>query len=524
MRKCISYVIIFSIIIVTVLTSCGKTMNTASSEESGSLSSADSVSATVTPQPTPLISANCLKIVLPGTAPKNLDKVTEKINEKLSDDKLDISVSLEFYESSIYDDKISLLQSSNVAFDAFYSDHDDYLTFISSGIASDITSTVNNNSGFKSLIPDSVWSCSVYDKKNYGIPVYTYNINHSAYGLLINSSLVNTSGADANSTISNIDDLVSYLNNIQGDSGKLVIPYSSMTSSTESFSALTDMFPFFTSDRLGLLLSDSSGNVTSFLESDQFKKLTDIYDKLHSSALTDDSVVTQDVIDSRLQNGDFLAVYGNISDIFSLKDNKIPMNFVSLISSGDTQGYVGRNTYNYICVPSISKNGKSFISFMNWLYSSQDNYDLFTYGIKDTDYKLDDNGRIEMTGDYSIDQRFTAYLPLMRFDVSTSDSLINALKQNISSEQNVSYSTGFFFSEDKVSEICRRLKNDITTYIDPIRFGTEEYSSKLKDAVDQLKADGLQTYIDEYKSQYNKYLTDNGLISATPEPSSESNG
>lgn len=83
------------------------------------------------------------------------------------------------------------------------------------------------------------------------------------------------------------------------------------------------------------------------------------------------------------------------------------------------------------CVSSTSEDPESGLKFLNWLYASEENHDLFHYGIEGTHYTKTGDHRIEQVkGDdgnplYSMDTWMTGYLPYMAYATDTPDEQVD---------------------------------------------------------------------------------------------------
>ncbi len=54
---------------------------------------------------------------------------------------------------------------------------------------------------------------------------------------------------------------------------------------------------------------------------------------------------------------------------------------------------------NIIGISAKSENAEDVLRFIEWVHASQENYDLFVYGIEGKDYTIE-NGRLKRLGDF----------------------------------------------------------------------------------------------------------------------------
>ena len=99
-------------------------------------------------------------------------------------------------------------------------------------------------------------------------------------------------------------------------------------------------------------------------------------------------------MNNQLNTGDWLVHAGTIGDISSLKANYPDVtvdDFAWVDFDTETPEIRPYGTRNMQAVPASSKNPEASVKFINWLYASQENFDLFIYGEEGTDYnKLSD--------------------------------------------------------------------------------------------------------------------------------------
>lgn len=70
----------------------------------------------------------------------------------------------------------------------------------------------------------------------------------------------------------------------------------------------------------------------------------------------------------------------------------------------------------------------------------------------------------------------------------------------------VTPAAGFVFDATNVQTELTNLEMEIITSIYPIKMGLVPYEENIDDAIARLKAAGLDTYLEEYRSQFAKYL------------------
>jgi putative aldouronate transport system substrate-binding protein len=169
---------------------------------------------------------------------------------------------------------------------------------------------------------------------------------------------------------------------------------------------------------------------------------------------------------------------------------------------------------NMNAVSSTSEDPETAFKFFNWLYASQENFDLFHYGVEGTHYTLDENGRIDQvlnesgTAIYNMETWQTGYVPYIRYTKDTTENYIDYYTYK-SDNYVVSPIAGFIFDASNVQSELTNLQTELIASIYPIKVGMVSYDENIDNAIAKLKAAGLDTYLEEYRKQFAEYLKAN---------------
>ena len=172
-------------------------------------------------------------------------------------------------------------------------------------------------------------------------------------------------------------------------------------------------------------------------------------------------------------------------------------------------------TYNCNAVPVTSKHPEAALDFLQWLYSSQENHDLFMYGIEGETYNaVGDNRKEKILGEdgkalYQYDEWQIAYQPLRRFENGMSDRLItlDSRRRDLDEEAVVSVATGFMFDSTPVADAAANLSAEAESLLAPLKCGLVSYDEGFESALSTLKAAGLDDYLAEYDKQFQEFLS-----------------
>lgn len=114
------------------------------------------------------------------------------------------------------------------------------------------------------------------------------------------------------------------------------------------------------------------------------------------------SVSEEDAENNLFYTGLVAAIEGNISsyetckrEIEKLEGAKLGMYIYNEGLRSMTPGYYvtsGQTAWNFLCVPYYSKNIDAAMQFIDWIFQSKENHDLFELGIVGEDFALNENG------------------------------------------------------------------------------------------------------------------------------------
>ena len=174
--------------------------------------------------------------------------------------------------------------------------------------------------------------------------------------------------------------------------------------------------------------------------------------------------------------------------------------------------------YTYVqnlnAISATAEDPESGLKFLDWLYASEENHNLFHYGIEGTHYTVTGDKRIEQVkGEdgnalYGMDTWMTGYLPYMNYASNTPDNHIDFMTYK-SDNYVISPAAGFIFDASNVQSELTNLQTEIIASIYPIKVGMVPYEENIDAAIEKLKAAGLDAYLEEYRTQFAAYLEAN---------------
>ena len=153
---------------------------------------------------------------------------------------------------------------------------------------------------------------------------------------------------------------------------------------------------------------------------------------------------------------------------------------------------------------------------LNFAYSSKDFIDLLTFGEKDVDYTVDEEGivTINETG-YGADEYSNASWQMGNHYINSITSAQVATGQSDIWERLKEFNetalslpqTGFWFNSSDFSSEVTAITNTYNEYADSLLMGEVDVDETLAEFNAALEANGIQSLIDEANRQYQEFLS-----------------
>jgi spermidine/putrescine-binding protein len=167
--------------------------------------------------------------------------------------------------------------------------------------------------------------------------------------------------------------------------------------------------------------------------------------------------------------------------------------------------YITATGGEVLCIPQTAPNPDGAMQFINWIYSSEENYLFAIYGIEGKDYDITD-GRInklipdEFFYEWMFrNKNYQLFTP--EVDQSYIDTYTSWDDKAITSEM-----LGFRFNNENVKEIEAAIKELAGKQMNPILYGFVDYETEYPKALQALKDAGIDDYIAEVQRQMDEFL------------------
>ncbi len=258
------------------------------------------------------------------------------------------------------------------------------------------------------------------------------------------------------------------------------------------------------------VLDESTGKISSYYESEAFKKVAKFNEEMYKKGLYADELTTQyNEKDARMQTGLYLWVEASIGKdreiINAVQQNAPDAELKTYILAPEKDKYISTSGGEVLCIPYSAKNKEGAMKFINWIYSSPENYRFAIYGVEGKDYQMVD-GRVE-----KLTQEDFFYEWMFRnknyqlFDKSVSDEYIDTY-EHWDDNAKISSAQGFIFNNENVVEIETAITEVTASDFAPLRSGFVSFDDNYDAAVAKLKAAGIDEYVAEVQRQYDEFV------------------
>lgn len=517
-------------LVVTAFAACGNSNSSSTSSTSSESSTADSSKAE---ESTPESSTTATgekhpcRIVQPGTLSAEYDAGIAAVNEKLAADGVDIEVEVIRLPWDAYAEKLNLMLTTGEEFEILHIMQD--VKNISSVAAMDAIVPVTKDMlakypDLQSKFTDVEWNSTIFNGEYYAIPDAWTTFDKTMSYMTYRADIAEKVGyTEFPQTTEGIIDLMEKSQAaISEENGMKAYNWFHQNQDTAHWLHRSySTYPFYVENSLGLVLARQDGTIDSFYESEEFKQDANTYYDMYQKGLVNPDILN---LDSQKKYDD--AKFGAFlpSQTFdsnqevSIKENTgIDAKTLWTRTYADKPDMIFTYGQNMNAISSTSEDPETALKFFNWLYASQENFDLFHYGIKDTHYTLNAEGRItQVKGDdgnpiYNMDTWMTGYVPYIRFDEQATADYIDYYQYK-SDNYVISPIAGFIFDSANVTAELTNLQTEIIASIYPIKVGMVSYDENIGPAIEKLKAAGLDKYMEEYRTQFAEYLKANPQV------------
>lgn len=454
---------------------------------------------------------DCL-YVIPGDEPKELDAALKLINEKMAADGVGVNLKLQYIPWDAWDQKLNIMLSTGEKFDLFHvmNDRVSLANYASRGALADISEEIEQyGENIKANCPEIMMKSGQVKGAQYAIPAYWVE---SAIDpeIFIRKDLLTKAGiTEIPSTPEELTSAFeTVINTWEGGNKPYLKMNGSNASNVGTLHKTYDEWPFVIYDKFFYV--DQEGNVENFFKTDVFKKNCAHAANWYAKGIIDPDVMTltAEQVTNQMNTGNyFLGANGDINQLKTNFPDITVDDFVRLEFAPEKPDVRPYGTRNMNAVPLSSEHPEAAVKFLNWVYASQENYDLFVYGREGIDFeKVEPHNRQDIINEatgrpaYFFEEWMVGNVTYLRPNATCPTEYSERLYTR--NEDAVDgYASQFTFDASPVQTEYADVMTVIAEYINPIAVGVKDYDANIDEALAMLDKAGAQKLIDEYKKQ-----------------------
>lgn len=445
----------------------------------------------------------------PGTEVEHNSELVQAINDKLDADGTGLQLEIKYIPSDVFQDKVSMMLSTGEAFDLLcvMEDQKPFTSFIASEGIIPITEYVEQSENLKRVIPDYMWESATVNGEIYTIPANWCEQADQNNCITVRREKLEEFGLEDPQTM---DDLLNmcrvFTEKWDGANKPVVIPMYK-----EPFTYLfrtLDTYPFTV--QKDLIFIDQEGNVKNWLETDEFRQCADFFHTLYQEGYVPEDVLSAGWSSwNTMLTGDFIWVdQCQLWDTEAVWQERIPgVELDTIYLNQDAPQFRSSSFRNDTAVSSTSEHPEAAVKFMDWMYASQENYDLMVYGVEGLTWNDVGDGlytkndpAFEFNADWMIGN-----LEYVRYQEGTYDKFIQIMGEEKPDAIN-SVALNFVFDPSNVADEYAACQAEVEQSIYPIKLGLVSYEDGYEDALARMKAAGIDKVVEEYQKQLDAYL------------------
>lgn len=457
-----------------------------------------------------------VRYVIPGNLANDHDKVQNEVNKRMQADGLNLELEVIAIPWDAWDQRTNIMLQTGEEFELMHvmENRVNSGVYAGRGAIVPVGDLIEEHAPeLFDKIPQYIWDAAKVEGEIYSVPalwrsVLGFGGEMGAIG--VRQDILNETGE---SHPTSREELVTTGKKLQdalgGDAYFWTLDYVNPVFLHRDY----DTWPFYTDYAEEVIYVDQEGNVKAWFETEEFKKDSEWFRTMYNEGLIHPDVLTvpRDEMNQQLNHGNFLYYSGGIiSNAVGIQQN-VPEAKLADFKLGAEHGDFLTFAYgNTNAVPTTAKNPEAGIQFLNWLYSSKENHDLFIYGIEGEHFNAIGEDRVERIRDdagkplYEFASWQVAHLDYVRYDEKDMDEFVEVAGAG-TEDAETSIVLGFRFNVEPVSVEYSNVLAEIKASMYPIKLGVVDYDKNYPTAIQNLKAAGLDKVVAEYEKQFNEW-------------------
>ena len=460
-----------------------------------------------------------VRFVIPGNPEQDADIVQAEINRRLMEDGQNLELKLVYIPWDVWDQKTNLMLTTGEEFELMQvmEDRHGFSDYAAKDAIVPIDEYIDKyGTALKRVIPEPVWNAVRVNGKITAIPAYRQSAATDRYYWTIRKDLLKENNLAIPTTPAELLNAAEIIKkNWKGD-GELYIPIRSNTDAFFFLHRSYDSFPFTVFQKL--IRIDQDGKVSLWVESEEFKKDCEFFREAYNRGLIHRDILGQpnDWALNQLMSARFAFVPQcplNLWPKMKKNNSDMKMDDIVTVRFNPEKPAFSFNLFgNDNVIPSTTSHPEAGVKYLNWVYSSQENYDLHFYGIEGRHWeKAPNHRRISIldpdTGksNYRFREWMAGNVEYLRYEESAHPRFVELFSKT-PEDTEYSLTIGFNFDAASVQAEYTSCLNEYNSSMVPIALGLVDYEENFPIALKRLKAAGIDKVVKEYKKQLNDWL------------------
>ena len=451
------------------------------------------------------------RYIVPGTGTETSLLIDEAITAKLKSDGINMNFSRTYIPWDVWQQKTNVMFATGDEFEMIHI-MEDWIpssTYVAQQALAPINDALDQyGDKLKEIIPQDIWDCTKVNDNIYCVPVYFRDFSRIISNYYLPQHLFDKYNIAPPKN--RMDVLDAYDTIIKGENDPDLRVWIKINTTTDPvYMREYDSYPFVVLENLFFI--DQNGEVKPWLYTEEFKQNCEYLGEMYSRGIIHPDILTypHEKISDLTEQGKNIGM-----DLYGLESarNNVPEYDISLfMPAPEKKAFYGEWVYmNANAASATSPNPEALVIFFNWLYSSQENYDLLNFGLEGEHYTALEDRRFEPITDstganlYDFGDWMMGNKDLARMHINAPEELA-VVSLEMDSEAGISVAAGFRFNSEAVASEYTSCMAELQSVIYPIKYGVVSYEDGYDNAVQAMKAAGYDKVVEEFKAQFDTW-------------------
>jgi putative aldouronate transport system substrate-binding protein len=450
-----------------------------------------------------------VKFLMPDEGVQDLENVNVAIEKKLKADGFDFKVEYTFIPYDGYTDRQALAVASGEDYDVTWVFVGNLANGVNAGLLAPLDDAIKQyGAALAASTPAHVWQSVTYKGKVYGIPRVVPTA-HNDWACSIRGDLRRKYGIPEVTTISGLEKYMAALKKNEPTMYPMWVE-----NLRELYRAYCPTY-VFPEQGVYIDLQDKNLTVKSWNESSAYRSIVNkVLEWVKLGYMpTDKGLINNDTqtafLSGRLGSCDANVLWPT-ETIDRLTANVPGAEIEVVFLNPEKPRYIMASADNILSALSSSKSVNQAVALLNWVRASQENYDLFTYGVKGVNYNLEGE---KLT--YRNIPANKVFMPpmnwcwndmrFMRYSEKLTSSYITLVK-TWDKGAIVSPLIGLILDQSSYSNVLAAMATIAEQYTVQINRGRLSYDAVKKEMLDGYKKAGIDRLITEVQKQVDAFV------------------